>query len=537
MATQCIELPVVGGGIGAGVLVSELAALKTILADGVSGTIQLEVSQDDTTYCGVCTLTGVNNEDISTFAATLLRVNATNGGADKVQIMAERSEIRSAALAVPAAGAAGASTDVTKFGSLTSICVNGITQGTITVEASCDNVIWNEAGFPQSFKSTREFQTLAISSRFLRLVGSANLGGTIGAGVMSEEDGASSAISEPRTCLVWRPNGVDGGNVYTVFADAVDAGASIEGCVDIQIDRTGGGPTVTIPAGTYDFLSRITLSGAQNLGGHPSTVECSDGVIFTNLTKIANFFNFTTFLGVGLNTSVITTTAGTANRLILGQAGDRVALDVDAASFANTTPFIDSQGSLNLVIATLSGIGRFGGNLGNQRTVVNIGLNSLLLAIFNTGGFLRIDTVSGPGTVFPFFVRSPLAQGFNPPGTTITDGLYSTVQTLHTGAWNDNGFAHRSPAVMNSKAVVTASGALMYSMFQTVDSTGGAITMTLPLSLRRPGWQTKVVEIAAVPVGTTIAAAAGETVDGGASIALPAGASLVADGVGGWWTV
>lgn len=108
-----------------------------------------------------------------------------------------------------------------------------------------------------------------------------------------------------KTSLVFRPGGVQQGNIYTSWSSLMNARSNLtQGSATIYIDSSLG--AATIPAGAYD-LTGVTLAGA----GTGATVAIPVGVTWTNLRRIANLtMNFST-------TSPVETISATSEPLVI----------------------------------------------------------------------------------------------------------------------------------------------------------------------------------------------------------------------------
>lgn len=88
------------------------------------------------------------------------------------------------------------------------------------------------------------------------------------------------------TTFVFKPSGVAGNNVYTVWADLYTDLQLIEGPRTIEFVET-----CTIPAGTYNFNSNVTFVG--NVGSttsYPVEVSIADTVVLNNTSVFDNIY-------------------------------------------------------------------------------------------------------------------------------------------------------------------------------------------------------------------------------------------------------
>lgn len=283
------NLPVVAGGLGAAQSVADLAAQKTIIVTGLVGTIKIEASADGTNFVGIFTFTAGagSKQQTLTVAARSMRVNATAGDASSVEVIAEESLARNGVVPVPPDNGPGAALDITTFGPITTVYVSNHTgqalqnDGVVNIEISADGVNW-----AQAFKSfdRASFDTQVISARFIRAVGSA---ATADIAVASEES-PSQSITSPALAFIFRPGGVQGGNVYTTWPDLMTALGSVEGRKLIEVDSSIA-PAFTT-AGTFNLRDTI-------LGGFPvppgaafprHILTVIEGTVLTNWRYVEN---------------------------------------------------------------------------------------------------------------------------------------------------------------------------------------------------------------------------------------------------------
>ncbi len=283
MGTQNVSLPVVAGGLGASTNVGVLEAKKTLIIEGIAGAITVEASGDGVNFCSVASFSGAKTDAVIEHVAQYMRVNATGGSANNVQVVAERGLNRFIALPAPPVNGPGASVDVSEFGCLTTITAATLS-GNVGVEISADDV-----NFSTAFKTFTGpgCYTEDISAKFIRAVGK---GGTGDLFVGSQEP-SISGITEPATVLLYSPNNPlgDGGNRYTSFFDLYEVvkATRSQGIRRIQVDMrfgsisTPSGPSEPFPAGSatngaewdanrgqwvWDWSSILWVN-AQNVGG------------------------------------------------------------------------------------------------------------------------------------------------------------------------------------------------------------------------------------------------------------------------------
>lgn len=301
--TELISLPIVAGGVGAAEPTNSLSAKKTILVTGLAGRINVEASNDGgTTWCQIASFAGATEDQIVLVAAEMMRVDSSSGSASSVQVVAERSLVRSGVLPAAPADGPGAALDVSEFGCMTTVSVGDFSgKGAVNVEISGDGVEWATA---YSFKANG-CQHKDISARFIRANGN---GATASISVGSEDPGAV-ANSAPIGDYVWRPGATGddapGGNVYVGvgeegFQELYDAlqSTQFQGPRVLWFDSQfspdsipGGatvfGPTCLIPAGTWD-MKDVEWRSREKEGPELQEVNVSfeDQAFCPNLARI-----------------------------------------------------------------------------------------------------------------------------------------------------------------------------------------------------------------------------------------------------------
>lgn len=210
--TELIPLPITGGAIGAGAATASLQAKKTIQVTQLTGTVVIEASNDGgSTWCQVAAFSGPVEDQTVTIAAAMMRVNAENGDANRVQVVAERGLIRSGSLPAAPLGGSGAAFDAEAFGCLTSVVVAAFDgAGSVNIEVSGSGLA-NEWSTAWSFQGNG-CETKDVSARFIRVTSN---GATADVSVGSEDPSAVGGLVPTR--FIWRPEDPAGdrGNVYT----------------------------------------------------------------------------------------------------------------------------------------------------------------------------------------------------------------------------------------------------------------------------------------------------------------------------------
>jgi hypothetical protein len=264
---QSVVLPVVNGGTGAPAATDTLAGAKTLVATGVSGTIFVEASGDGVRFVQVATLTASQSERVLTVVCKSMRVKATAGSANSVQVMAEEAATKAGVIPNPPTNGPGASLDVSEFGFLSSIFVAGVTgKGSISLEVSGDNVHWTSALL--SCTSPTLLNGGLLTAKFIRARGQGCSAASI---VVCSDNTLSEALGDiQQGVFVWQPGGVQHDNVYPDWNEVYALVSAFDrslGVPKIVVDGTLSGqftlfgdPMAVIPAGTWD-LSQVTIQG------------------------------------------------------------------------------------------------------------------------------------------------------------------------------------------------------------------------------------------------------------------------------------
>lgn len=271
------RLDVVSGAIGTLSDTSDLAAEKTIVASGVTGTVVILASGDGVLFLPVATI--AEGSAIVTVAAKYMQVDASAGSASAVFVMAEQGLVRSAGGPDTTAGTvpegAADAIDATAFGPTSTLYViNNGGAGSIDVElAGSDNTFVPFKSYPSSVCITEKFSAFAI-----RAVGS----GATGFFAVSSERPAMRALNSPAPTFVFRPGGIRGGNVYTDWAALVSALGSVDGRRILEFDDSAASPCV-VPAGTWDMRDVMWAGFGPSGTAARSVVEIREGAVLTNL--------------------------------------------------------------------------------------------------------------------------------------------------------------------------------------------------------------------------------------------------------------
>lgn len=292
MSTEAISLPVVAGGVGAGVAATSLQAKKTIVVSDLVGTINIEAKIGSAGWCQIASFSGPTLDKVITYMADELRVNAENGDAATVYVIAERTSSQSVDIPVPPNNGPGADVDATMLGCLITIEATGFNgNGSVNVEASGDGVNYSViASFQRG-----GCKTVATSAKFLRAVGN-------GASATLAASAEDPAVTGTLTHIVFRPGATGlnapGGNVYTDWQSAYDAAraAAAFGNVMFEFDARFS-PTVNgfgiascqIPAGSWDFDGFVVCGRPFDVVSVslpvPATIDILDGADIANFAR------------------------------------------------------------------------------------------------------------------------------------------------------------------------------------------------------------------------------------------------------------
>lgn len=190
-------------------------------------------------------------------------------------------------------------------------------------------------------------------------------------------------VAASATQLVFQPGGTAGQNVFTDWASLHAAFLTTNGFVNIVIDDSFVTPAI-IPAGTYDFQNRASISGVNRDGGFFVKTQCqfADGAVLQNLFR---FNGQITFESVS-NSPVISTVVSTSF-IITG----------DVNFLANgTAPFF----SIGPGVFGLFKLHDFSGFTAGASAILDIGAGSNVNMQVFGAGFIAAGTVTGPAGSF-----------------------------------------------------------------------------------------------------------------------------------------
>lgn len=249
MSTESVTLPIVAGGAGAGESVLQLASCKNIIVAGLQGTVNIEAKIGSADWCAIASFSGSTLDKRVDVIADELRVNATNGSASSVEVVAERGSNRTGDIPVPPTNGPGADLDVSLFGERTTLQVSGKSgSGSINVEASGDGINYSTVA---SFSADGCKTVDCSAAKFLRAAGNNGTATAIGVGAA---DPAIDAITSPRTVLVYRPNSPNPpcANEYIDWETLVEAAKGIKGAKTIEFIADSA--PILIPGGDWEFI-------------------------------------------------------------------------------------------------------------------------------------------------------------------------------------------------------------------------------------------------------------------------------------------
>lgn len=372
----------------------------------------------------------------------------------------------------------------------------------------------------------------------------------IGAGVsVTDAGGGVATITIPGINLVFRPGGVQGGNVYTIWADLMAALALVQGFKMIQFDNSIVSPCV-IPAGVWD-MTQVEWNGFFPSSPNVSiAVTISDGASFTNFRKIGGEITVT-----NLNTVtapvVVPAVANTIFELGSGPMGDFPQINNTGAA-----PFFDCTA---LTAGQLFQL-RMQGVLGGTTRAIELGASPGIVqpTIYDgarfTAGMVAGTNVAAELRIFNFGTGGQVARQAGFVGT-ITYGR----PNLFTGTpalprfWMFPASVNQGPTAPSPAAFTPATGLGMNACLR-FNTTAGAIGQVLPLIraaapavgsfsttpgvLEATGLVVIIKnETGANPVNVSPDPTLPDTIDGGAGpVVVAAGTAkiFISDGVSNW---
>jgi hypothetical protein len=532
MSTESVTLPIVVGGVGAGESVLQLAACKNIIVADLKGTVNIEAKIAGAGWCPVATFNGSTLDQVVEIVANEFRVDASSGSVSSVEVVAERSSVKSGDIPVPPSSGAGAALDASQLGDKITIEVAGKTgSGSINIEASGDDVNYSVIA---SFNADGCKTVECTAAKFLRAVGNGATASAIG---VAAEDPAIGGITSPSTSFVYRPNTTEEAtaNVYKDWATLVEAVAGVEGRKYIEFIADGA--PINIPGGTW-LMEDVTWlfpnwgqfdpPGSQS---RPVQVFFNDGCKLPRLRIIEAYTQ--PVLLIGLSSSPVFDDFYSNELFLQGGSGYSIFFNFGSAPIFDLN---DSQrpGTDNGITWVVQGGSGYGGAFANAvggNPVFNLQDNKAFLLIHHacsqfdkgifSGGGGGGDGGPGPQGIFYASVtdrRTAVSDGnFIQPAHNIDPADHPA----YTGDWWVDGAnlvpAHSKPTDPETSTPIqwTLGGVGL------VDNTAAAKAVTLPPAKNHPG---EVISVKAlgdcVANPITVNAAAGETVEGGVSYTM-----------------
>lgn len=429
MSTQLVTLPIVAGGLGAGVDVTSLGSRKTMIVTVISGRVRLEISNDaGDTWCQIgksfkknfnlfdiilefiYNVLLKNNRDVQTldFVAGMMRVNTTSGSAAEVRVLAERSIARTSAVPAATFAGPGASLDITAFGCETTVVVQGFNGiGVISIEISGDDLEWATA---YSFRK-EGCETKTISAKFIRVFGRM---ATASVSVGSVDSPAIAGL--PNTGVIFQPGDPEGSreNIYVTWPEVIDALAGLQEPGPKYLLFSANFEDCRIPAGSYDMTDVVFSDVPSNFQGF-GWIYFEDGCFLPNLRSIEFQWSFWRVVNESVSGPVILLNKPfpTYPTMMRGSGGICAMTQSDPAN----TPIYRIEGP---TFFRFGGIG-YWGPFNNQSSValenlaplVEVAAGAVCGCFFEGGGIAR-NTFTGSGTVVLSHLFSANSGSYGP---------------------------------------------------------------------------------------------------------------------------
>jgi hypothetical protein len=320
---------------------------------------------------------------------------------------------------------------------------------------------------------------------------------------------AEAAATAPATVFVYRPGGVQAGNVYTSWTDLVAALATVEGRKVLEFDDSIVTPAPIPAGGPYD-MTDVVWTGTAVSANSRNEVEIADGATFANLRRIEGFLDID-FQGTG------------------GPALD---------------DFVDDDGFiLQQALIACSGTAQFF-EIGN-------GVNNVVFELFDEARIdldaVEVINIDGTGSLFIELNDDAILVG-----NTVLTAAAATLNIVYIGSGAQGEdqtsgagtivFVNEIRDRMDVSAIDAVSpGTALIDTVNRVDPTAGAFTMNLPAITPDLIGRRLIVKNASASANViTITPAGGDTVDGAATITIAVArgsVTLYADGVSNWESV
>ncbi|MBT8452966.1 MAG: hypothetical protein KJO40_13440 [Deltaproteobacteria bacterium] len=542
MANLFVDLPMpVLNGPGAAVDTSALGQNRSIVCKGSfpGVTITIQISNDGgISWAPLVTFTSVGKKKVVDVAAEFMRVNVR--GRNAGDPFSANCDVGStddggtyAVLPLPALNGTGAPVDVSALGVYTTVVVAGTWErGLITVESSEDGNDWAACG--PSYQSGSTQRSGEVIANFMRTRVAGRRAGdafsaSVSVGAVNDPSAAGGPptgpaggdlsgtypnplIGRPRHCFVYQPGGVAQANVYTDWATLVAAMSAVDGAKTLCFDNSIVSP-IPIPVGAWD-MSDVTWRGPYNVAT-PVTVQVPEGVTLPNLKSFAQ--------------GIYVENQATATPPVVLVANDQVTIR-DSVDIHTTGSVEFFQGPAGFFLFNLIEFGTIG--FVGPGPVVSVPNGGFVF--FNLQNFsqVRPDTLVGvAGASAQFQLSTTSSAVFEPQSSWLGNPFAYTYIQAETR--NLNPASGTAPATAN----ITSEdiGDLLR-----LDTTAGTFTQILPViaggaqRVTAGSW-VGVKETSGVnPL--TVAGQGGDTIDGVATVDLPAGGAgiFVSDGVSDW---
>jgi len=431
MSTQLVTLPIVAGGLGAGVDVTSLGSRKTMIVTVIRGRVRLEISNDaGATWCQIGKPFRKNfnlsdillslrklqlkiNRDVQTldFVAGMMRVNATSGSAAEVQVLAERSISRTSEVPAPAAPflGPGKSLDITAFGCETTVVVqdfNGF--GFINIEISGDDLEWATAYTFTYFN--QGCLTKTINAKFIRVFG---VFATATVSIGSVDSPAIAGL--PTTGVIFQPGDPAGSreNIYVTWLEVINALAGLQDPGPKYLLFSANFGDCRIPAGSYDMTDVVFSDVPSNLQSF-GCIYFEDGCFLPNLRSIEFQWSFWKVVNESVSGPVIVLNKQfTYPTMMRGSGGICAMTQSDPAN----TPIYRIEAPTFFRFGGIGYWGPFNNQSGdaerNLAPLVEVAAGAACGCFFEGGGIAR-NTFTGSGIVFLSHLFSANSGSYGP---------------------------------------------------------------------------------------------------------------------------
>lgn len=528
MANLFVDLPApAGDGTGADQDVSGMGRVKTVSVNGTfPGGLTIEFSLDGgATWAGITTFTQQGKKKIEIAAGRMrVRRSGTVGkipGTPNVDVASDDIGAMFVALPSTPADGTGASTSVAAIGTYNTVTVAGVFTGSVIVEISEDGVDFNDCFvFTQGGQKSKE-----VVAQFMRVrrEGSTAVPGTavVNVGAINDATAGGAGEAAATNCLIYQPGGGQSGpTIFATWAALIARLATLRaasnggGCYDIGIDDSSVSPAV-IPAGAYD-MEGVTMIAAVP-GNGPAIVEIPEGTTFTRLRKIDGPLEFSVTATV--TNPIADMDAGETFEIGAGTGGTSIRSVAGAVEAIRGT-----LGSFTVVLGKDTGVGLIGG--GSGETIGRAAFGGTLVIRAHSGSVVEEDALGvNVNSFLVYQVESSSAQ-INQPQSNLAGGSFFAATILFPRFTVRTGSAALNSLTENTLALIDVSGGAVAQDLPEIGLAGEHINIGMAI----------VVVESSGTVGLTVVPSGGDTVDGGASVAVPPGGALtfVSDGFSNW---